>query len=48
MNKELRYWVLGNMEVAALLVMLTIPLWIVPFCLYNIYVIIRDELRRAV
>jgi hypothetical protein len=48
MNRELRYWVSGNIEVAAIFVMLTIPLWIVPYILYNLYTVIRDEIWRAV
>jgi hypothetical protein len=48
MNRELRYWVLGNIEVVAVFVMLTFPLWIVPYILYNLYTVIRDEIWRAV
>jgi hypothetical protein len=48
MNRELRNWILGNIEVVAVLVMLTFPLWIVPYILYNLYTVIRDEIWRAV
>jgi hypothetical protein len=48
MNRELRNWILGNIEVVAVLVMLTFPLWIVPYILYNLYTVIRDEIWRGV
>jgi hypothetical protein len=48
MNKELRNWILGNIEVVSVFVLLTLPLWIVPFCLYQFYLVIRDVVLRAV
>jgi hypothetical protein len=48
MNKELRNWVLANIEGVTVFVMLTFPLWIVSYILYNLYTVIRDEIWEAV
>jgi hypothetical protein len=48
MNKELRNWILENIEGVSVFVLLTLPLWVAPFCLYQFYLVIRDEVRRAV
>jgi hypothetical protein len=48
MNKELRNWILENIEVVSVFVLLTLPLWIVPFCLYQCYLVVRDAVLEAV
>jgi hypothetical protein len=43
-----RLWVMRNIEAVAVCLVLTFPIWILPFAIYQLYQSIREAVLEAV